>query len=155
MTTSTVIWIVIAVVAAIVLIAVIAFAARKTSNRRRRVEAERIRGEANQEMERISKREAFAEETAAKARAAQAEADAKAAEASRLHERVAAHRDDVSSARSGVQERLSRAESIDPASRRREAQRGEHDQADGDQAISRQREDVPPNAIGRESGDNR
>ena len=83
MATNTLVWIIVAAVAALIVIAVLAYLAR---NRRRHVQAEQIREEIAQKTQRVEKREAFADETAAKARAAQAEAEAKAAEAARLKE---------------------------------------------------------------------
>jgi Tfp pilus assembly protein PilE len=74
MATSTIVAIVIAVVAALLLIAVLAWAVRRRGEYRRRVQAERIRERVDQESVHVQRREAFAEETAAKAHAAQTEA---------------------------------------------------------------------------------
>jgi hypothetical protein len=116
MTTSTVIWIVVAVVAAIVLIALIGFVATRTRTRHRRVEADRIREDANERMGGVQKREALAQETEARARAAKAEADAKAAEAARLQERAQTHRGEAATAREELEDRLGHADRIDPRS---------------------------------------
>ncbi|MDT7794572.1 MAG: hypothetical protein QOD59_4013, partial [Mycobacterium sp.] len=81
MATNTMIWIIVAVVVTVGVVAVLAVLAR---NRRRHAQAEHIREEVGRETLRVEKREAFADETQAKARAARAEAEAKAAEAARL-----------------------------------------------------------------------
>ena len=84
MTTNTIVLIVIVAVVAIVLIAVIAWVARNKRTQHRRVEAGNIRDKAAEQSHKVGQREALADETAAKARAAQAEADAKAAHATGL-----------------------------------------------------------------------
>ena len=83
MTTSTMVLIVVVVVA-ILLIATIAWVARNKRTQHRRVEAGDIRDKAAEQSHKVGQREALADETAAKARAAQAEADAKAAHATGL-----------------------------------------------------------------------
>ena len=84
MTTSTIVLIVVVAVVAILLIAAIAWVARKKRTQHRRVEAGDIRDKAAEQSHEVGQREALADETAAKARAAQAEADAKAAHATGL-----------------------------------------------------------------------
>ena len=84
MTTSTIVLIVVIAIAAILLIAAIAWVARNKRNQHRHVEAGDIRDKAADESHKVGQREAFADETAAKARVAQAEADAKAAHATGL-----------------------------------------------------------------------
>ena len=84
MTTSTIVLIVVIAVAAILAIAAIAWVARKKRTEHRRVEAGDIRDKATDESHKVGQREAFADETAAKARVAQAEADAKTAHAAGL-----------------------------------------------------------------------
>ena len=81
MTTSSIVWIVVIAVVALVLIAAIAWVARNKRNQHRRVEAGDIRDKAAEEYHKVGQREALADETAAKARVAQAEADAKTAHA--------------------------------------------------------------------------
>ena len=83
----------------------------------RHVEAGKIRDHARQETLQVGQREALAEETAAKARAAQAEAEVKAAQASGLQQRAAAHRSDVASSRHRLNEQFDRADTMDPATR--------------------------------------
>ena len=83
MAPSTIVLIVVAAVVAILLIAGLTWAARNKRNQHRRVEADKIREDARQETLLVKQQEALAEETAAKARAAQAEADVKAAQSLR------------------------------------------------------------------------
>jgi FtsZ-interacting cell division protein ZipA len=113
---NTMTWIIVAVVA-IVVIAVVALLARNARNRRRHVHAERIREEVDHETPRVQKREAFADETEAKARAAKAEAEAKAAEAARLEQTAAAHRDAATTSREELDARREHADNLDPKRR--------------------------------------
>ncbi len=112
-----VVWIVIAVVVAILLIAAVVLIARQGRTRKRRVEAERIHERMREDTVKVERREALADETAARARAAKAEAEAKAAEAARLEDRAAAHQSDVASAREELDKQRERADSLDPAAR--------------------------------------
>ncbi|MBS1694942.1 MAG: hypothetical protein JST91_22250 [Actinobacteria bacterium] len=115
METNTVVWIIVAVVA-VLIVAVVMVAARKARDRRRHVQAERIREEVNQESERADRREAIALEAEAKARAAHAEAEAKAAEAARLQNTAASHREAVNVTREDLEARREHADSLDPRS---------------------------------------
>jgi cbb3-type cytochrome oxidase maturation protein len=115
MATSTIVWIVIAVVAAVLVLAALTWAGRSRRNHKLHGEAERIRGEVEQESDRVGRRAALADETAAKARAAKAEAEVKAAEAARLDERAQSHRSSVETSRDDLDERRAHADSIDPA----------------------------------------
>jgi FtsZ-interacting cell division protein ZipA len=128
MSTSTIIWIVIAVVAAVLLIAALTVVARNGRNRRRRADAERIREQARVETTKVERREALADETAARARAAHAEAEAKAAEAARLQERAAAHHSEAASSRDQLDEQWQQADRIDPAARTAEGRTTDQDQ---------------------------
>jgi hypothetical protein len=110
MTTSNIVWIVIAVVVAALLLATLVVVSR----RQRHLKAEKIREEARLEANKLERREALGQETAARARAAQAEAEAKAAEAARLQERAAAHQSETATARENLNERWEHADSIDP-----------------------------------------
>jgi FtsZ-interacting cell division protein ZipA len=114
MTSSNIVWIVIAAVVAVLLIAAVIFAASKARRRRHERQADEIREQAKVETARVDRRQALADETAAKARAAQAEAEAKAAEAARLQERAATHHSDAATSREQLQEQFKRADSIDP-----------------------------------------
>ncbi|MGA8547215.1 MAG: hypothetical protein WB785_18435 [Mycobacterium sp.] len=138
MTTSNIVWVVIAVVVAALLLATLVIVTR----RRRHVKAEGIREHARAETNRVQRREALAEETAAKARAAQAEADVKAAEAARLQERAAMHQSEAATSRQDLDERFKHADSIDPkakAKTRDDADRltNDHDHASNDAAFER------------------
>ena len=81
MSTTTIAVIVVAAVGLLLLAAALAWLAQRTRKHQRHNEAEKIRSEAAEETLRVKQREALADETAAKARAAQAEADVKAAQA--------------------------------------------------------------------------
>ncbi|CAN5226049.1 hypothetical protein BH09ACT8_BH09ACT8_24560 [soil metagenome] len=107
-------WIVIAIVAAVLVLGALVWAGRSRRNHKLHGEAERIRGEVEQESAQVARREALAEETAAKARAAKAEAEVKAAEAARLEERALTHRSSVESSRDDLDDRRAHADSIDP-----------------------------------------
>ena len=115
MSTSNIVWIVIAAVVAILVIAALVFAISRASRSRRQRQAEQIREQARLETAKLERREALAGETAAKARAAQAEAEVKAAEAARLQERAAKHQSETAASREQLDEQWNRADSIDPA----------------------------------------
>jgi hypothetical protein len=112
-TTTT--WIIIAVVAVLIVV-LLAFVARSATNRRHRVQADRIREDVHHQSERLEKREAIAAETEAKARAAQAEAEVKAAEAARLQDSATWHREHVDSSREELNAQRDRADALDPRS---------------------------------------
>ena len=75
MTTSTILLIVVVAVVALLLIAAIAWFARNKRNQHRHAEAGKMRDRAEEESHKVGRREALADETAAKGRAAQAEAE--------------------------------------------------------------------------------
>ncbi|WP_343571273.1 hypothetical protein [Mycobacterium sp.] len=116
MATSTIVWVVVVAVVVIVLIAAVVLVARNKRNQHRHVEAGKIRDQAREETLRVKQREALADETAAKARAAQAEADVKAAQASGLQQQAAAQRDEVATSRDELNQQFARADKIDPRS---------------------------------------
>ena len=116
MTTSTIVLIVVVAVAAILLIAAIAWVARNKRNQHRHVEAGDIRDKAAEQSHEVGQREALADETAAKARVAQAEADAKAAQATGLQHQAQVRRTDAATARDEVNQEFERADTIDPDS---------------------------------------
>ena len=107
MTTNTIVLIVVVAIVAILLIAALAWVARKKRTEHRRDKA------AEQSHE-VGQREALADETAAKARAAQAEAEAKAAHATGLQHQAEVRRSDAATARDEVNEEFERADTIDP-----------------------------------------
>lgn len=132
MATSTIVLIVVAAVVAILLIAGLTWAARTKRNQHRRVEADKIREDAGQETLLVKQQEALAEETAAKARAAQAEADVKAAQASGLQQQAAVHRGEAVTSREHLNEQWDRADTLDPASGTAEAPpSGDHTETPG------------------------
>jgi hypothetical protein len=116
MATSTIIAIVFAVLAAVLILIALGFVLVHKRTEQRRVEAQDIRDRAAEQSHVVGQREALAEETAAKARVAQAEADAKAAHASGLQHQAEARRSDAAIARDDVDQELQRADTIDPDS---------------------------------------
>ena len=114
MTTNTIVLIVVVAVAAILLIAALAWVARNKRTQHRRVEAGDIRDKAAEQSHEVGQREALADETAAKARAAQAEADAKAAHATGLQHQAEVRRSDAATARDEVNQEFERADTMDP-----------------------------------------
>ncbi len=114
MTTNTIVLVVLIAVAAILLIAAISLVARNKRAQHHRVEAGDIRDRATEQSHTVGQREALAEETAAKARAAQAEAEAKAAHATGLEHQAQIRRSDAASGRDEVNQEFVRADKIDP-----------------------------------------
>ena len=114
MTTSTIVLIVVVAVVAVLLIAAIVWVARKKRTQHRRVEAGDIRDKAVEQSHKVGQREALADETAAKGRAAQAEADANAAHATGLHHQAEVRRTDAATARDEVDQEFERADTMDP-----------------------------------------
>ncbi len=100
------------------LVALVAWLARNKAAQNRHIKADTIRDEARQESLHVKQREALADETAARSRAAQAEADIKAAQASGLKQQADARRGEAVSARAQVNEEWERADTMDPAVRR-------------------------------------
>ena len=124
MTTSSIVWIVV-VVAAVLLAAAIAWAARKKRTEHRRVQAGDIRDKAVEQSHEVGQREALADETAAKARAAQAEAEAMAAHAAGLQHQAQARHTEAATSRSEVNREFERADKIDPDSPTSDTSRGD------------------------------
>jgi FtsZ-interacting cell division protein ZipA len=116
MTTSTIVLIVVVVIAAALVIAGFAWVARKKRTEHHRVQAGDIREKAVKQSHEVGQREALADETAAKARAAQAESEAMAARAAALHHQAQARHTDAVTSRSEVNRQFERADKIDPDS---------------------------------------
>jgi hypothetical protein len=116
MVTSTTVLIIVAALVAILLIAGLTWVARNKRNQQRHLEADKIREDATQETLHVKQHEALAEETAAKARAAQAESDVKAAQATGLQQQAAVHRGEAVTSRDHLDEQWDRADKLDPAS---------------------------------------
>jgi uncharacterized protein HemX len=114
MTTTTIVLIVAVAIAVILGIAVIAWVARNKRTQQRHFEAADIRDQAVDQSHKVGQREALADETAAKARVAQAEADAKAAHATGLQHQAQVRRTDATTARDEVNQEFERADKIDP-----------------------------------------
>ncbi len=125
MTTSSIVWIVVVVIAAVLLVAAIAWVARKKRTEHRRVQAGDIREKAVEQSHEVGQREALADETAAKARAAQAEAEAMAAHSAGLQHQAQARRSDAATSRSEVNREFERADKIDPDSPTSDTPRGD------------------------------
>ena len=125
MTTSSIVWIVVVVVAAVLLVAAIAWVARKKRTEHRRVQAGDIREKAVEQSHEVGQREALADETAAKARAAQAEAEAMAAHSAGLQHQAQARHTDAATSRSEVSREFERADKIDPDSPTSDTPRGD------------------------------
>jgi hypothetical protein len=118
MATSTIIAIAFAALAAVLILIALGWVLVHKRTDRRRVEAEDIRHSAAEQSHEVGQREALAEETAAKARVAQAEADAKTAHASGLQHQAQARRNDAVTARDDLNKEYRRADTIDPDSQK-------------------------------------
>src|ERR1700689_4651610 len=129
MATSTTVLIIVAAVAAVLLVAGLIWVARNSRNRQRHVKADKIREDARHETLLVNKQEALADETAAKARAAQAEADVNAAQASGLHQQAAVHRGEAVTSRDHLNKQWDRADTLDPASQASDTSAAAHDEA--------------------------
>ena len=117
MATSTIVLIIVAAaVVAVLLIAGLIWVARNKRNQQRHVDADKIREDARHETLLVNQQEALADETAAKARAAQAEADVNAAQASGLQQQAAVHRGEAVTSRDHLNKQWDRADTLDPAS---------------------------------------
>lgn len=119
MDTSTIIWIIVGIVIVIAIIVIIAVLMTSRRRREAHVESERrkaaeLREDANQTD--LARREREAEAARATAAAKQAEADAKQAqlESDRLARESASHQADAQQLRSDVDERLQKADEVDP-----------------------------------------
>src|ERR1700739_2831235 len=95
MSTGMIIVIAFFAVAAIAILVTLGWVLVNKRTQHRHAKANEIREQAKEETLRINRREALAEETAPKARAAQAEADVKAAQASGLQHEADSHRSGV------------------------------------------------------------
>jgi uncharacterized protein HemX len=116
MSTSVIITIAFFAVAAIGILIALGWVLVNKGKHHRHVKADEIREQAKDEPLQVNRRQALAEETAAKARAAQADADVKAVQACGLEQQAAAHRSEAKTARVRLDEQWDRAEALDPAS---------------------------------------
>ncbi|MEV0466738.1 hypothetical protein AB0I30_22705 [Nocardia tengchongensis] len=119
MTTTTIVVIVV-VVAAILIVAALTWLVLNKRKEHRRGEAADIREKATEQSHEVGQREALADETAAKARAARAESDVRAAQAAGLQEQAAAHRSEAVTSRDELKQEFERADKIDPDSQTRD-----------------------------------
>ena len=127
-TSTTVLIIIAAAVVAILLIAGLTWVARKKRNEQRHVEADQIREDATHDTLLVKQQEALADETAAKARAAQADADVKSAQAAGLQQQAAVHRGEAVTSRDHLNEQWDRADTLDPASPASDTRPAAHDE---------------------------
>jgi FtsZ-interacting cell division protein ZipA len=127
-TSTTVLIIVAAAAVATLLIAGLMWVARNKRNQQRHVEADNIREDARHETLLVKQQEALADETAAKARAAQAAADVNAAQASGLEQQAAVHRDEAVTSRDHLDKQWDRADTLDPASPASDTRAAAHDE---------------------------
>lgn len=138
MATSTIVLIAIAAVAAILFVVLLARLVRDKRNEHRHTEADKIREDARQETLHVKQQEALANETAAKARAAQAEADVKAAQASGLRQQAAVHLGEATTSRGQLNEQWDRADTMDPATSTPETPRlQDHRETPGSMTVSK------------------
>jgi hypothetical protein len=116
MAISTIIVIAFFAVAAVLLFVALGLVVRQRRTAHRRVQAGDIRERAAEQSHTVGQREALAEETAARARVAQAEGDAKTAHAAGLTHQAQALRSGAATARDDVKKDFERADTIDPDS---------------------------------------
>jgi hypothetical protein len=103
-------------VAAVLLFVALGVVLRRRRTAHRRVQAGDIRDRAAEQSHTVGQREALADETAAQARVAQAEGDAKTAHAAGLKHQAQALSSDAATARYEVKKEFERADTIDPDS---------------------------------------
>src|SRR3984957_4313074 len=127
-TSTTILIIAVAAVVAILLIAGLTWVARNKRSQQRHLEADNIREDARHETLLVNQQEALAAETAAKARAAQAESDVNAAQAAGLQQQAAVHRGEAVSSRDHLNKQWDRADTLDPASSASETRAAAHDE---------------------------
>jgi hypothetical protein len=116
MSTTIVIVIIVVAVVVILLVATLVWVLRRKRREHQRVEAEGIRDRAAEQEFEVGQREALAEETAARGRAAKAEGEAKAAQAEQLAQQAHVHRSEAADSRTDLDKEWERADEIDPDS---------------------------------------
>jgi predicted lipid-binding transport protein (Tim44 family) len=116
MAISTIIGIAFFAVAAVLLFVALGVVVCRRSHTHHRVPACNSPDKAAEQSHTVGQREALAEETAAQARVAQAEGDAKTAHAAGLTHQAQALRSDAATARDDVKKDFERADTIDPDS---------------------------------------
>lgn len=114
MATNTIVLIILVVIAALLILAALTWALRNRRIEKRRAEAGVIRDKAVEQSHEVGQREARADETAAKSRAAQAEAEAMSAHAAGLEHEAQQRRGDAVTARGEVNREYERADKVDP-----------------------------------------
>jgi hypothetical protein len=121
MASSTIIVIALFAVAAALFLVAIGVVLRQRRTAHRRVQAGDIRAGAAEQFHTAGRHEALADETAAQARVAQAEGDAKTAHAAGLKHQAQALRSNAATARDDVRKEFERADTIDPDSQTQNA----------------------------------
>jgi hypothetical protein len=101
----------------------VSVALRRKRTEQHRIQASDIREAATAQEHEVGRHEALADETAARARVAVAEADAKAAHATGLQHQAEERRDGAATAREAVDEEFQRADTLDPDTREGDAPR--------------------------------
>lgn len=114
MAVTTMIEIALAAIIAISILVIVAVVVRHQRTERRRAQAGEIRDDAAEQARAVGRREALADETAARARASAAEADAHAARARGLAHQAEEHRAEAASARGEANQQFERADTVDP-----------------------------------------
>jgi hypothetical protein len=114
MATSTIIEIAVVAVVVIAVLIAAGVALRRKRTEQHRVQAAEIRAAATAQEHQVGRREALADETAARARVAAAEADAKSAHAAGLQHQAEERRSGAATARDAVNEEFQRADTLDP-----------------------------------------
>jgi uncharacterized protein HemX len=126
MSTGTIVAIAFLALAAVAIVIALGWVLVSKRMQHRHVKADEIREQAKGEALQVKQREALAEETAAKARAAQADADVKAAQASGLEQQAAAHRNEAKTSRDQLDKQWDRADALDPPSQPPEEAKSAH-----------------------------
>ena len=139
MSDNNTLWIIVAAVVALVVVVGLILLARNKRTKTRRDEAQRLRTELDSERDQVAKRQALADETDARARAAAAEAEAKAAEARRLSERASSHQETAATHLEDLDERSKHIDKLDPDVKTR--------RHDGDDTPDRQVITDPPRRV--------
>ena len=104
MATNAMVLIVVAALAVLVLAGVLALVVYKTRSRQRHGKGETIRDQADEDVLRLRRQEALADESAARAHAAQVEIDIKTARACSLQQQATAYRSEAVTSRDQLNE---------------------------------------------------
>ena len=103
MATNTTVLIVVTAMAALMLAGMVVGVAYKTRTRQRNIKGETVRDQAEEDVLRLRRREALADEYAARAHAAQVEIEIKTIRACRLQQQPTVHRSEAAASRDRLQ----------------------------------------------------